>query len=95
MSEQSSRALTYFFVIVFSAVVVALGAKDLQHRFTQRGPRTDADVKRLVRELQADPDDLRAGLARKAAAAKTDTTEESTGDGNKEEIKQIIEKIAP
>lgn len=89
----SSRTWTYLFVISFSAIIVALGAHELQHRFARRGGQVDA--KKLVRDLRADPDEMRASLARKDRKPDSEADDESSEQPAGQDFQLLLEKIVP
>jgi hypothetical protein len=88
-----SKLWTYLVVVLFSAIIVSLGAKELQARFAQRGG--DTDIKKLVRDLKGDPDEIRASLARKAPEPEKKAKHENVDRKDREELKKILDKIAP
>lgn len=88
-----SRTWTYLFVITFSAIIVALGAHELQHRFAQRGGNVDA--KKLVRDLKADPDEMRASLSRKDYSSDNEAKNEPVDKPESPDFQHLLEKIVP
>ena len=90
----SSKIWSYAVVILFSAVIVAMGAKELERRFAKKGG--ERDIKELVRELKGDPQEMRASLARRTPKAEAEQPKKDVIDSDdRKELKNIIDKIAP
>ncbi len=90
----SPKVWSYVVVIVFSAIIVAMGAKELERRFAQKGG--DRNIKELVRELKGDPEEMRASLARRTPKVEEEKPKKDLVDSeDRQELKNIIDKIAP
>lgn len=89
----SSKLWSYAFVVTISAIIVAMGTKELERRFARRGG--DADIKQIVRELKADPTELRASFAKRERKVEEGAPAEEVSQEDRQELKKIIEKIAP
>lgn len=88
-----SKIWAYLFVVMFSAIIVALGAHELQSRFARKA--TAGDAKKLVRDLKGDPDEVKASLARKPEKSEPKNTNEDVTDSDHQDLGKIIDKIAP
>ena len=88
-----SRTWTYLFVVTFSAIIVALGANELHHRFAHRGGNVDA--KKLVRDLRGDMSEMRASLARRENLPEDEANDESGDNPEGQTFQQLLEKIVP
>ncbi|MBX7143720.1 MAG: hypothetical protein K1X79_04655 [Oligoflexia bacterium] len=93
MSE-SNKFLSYGIVILCSAIIVALGAHELERRFAHHGPRREVDMKVLVRELQGDTDEVRASMSGNATAPQK-RPKDQLEEEDKVELKSVLDKLLP
>lgn len=93
MSE-TNKFLSYGLVILCSAIIVALGAHELERRFSHNGPKRDVDMKVLVRELQGDTDEVRASMLGNSTAPQK-RQKDSLNEEDKVELKSVLDKLLP
>lgn len=96
----TSRVLSYIMIIAVSAIMIAFGARELERRFVYEGPRTNKNMRALVEDLHGDRPEVRASMAgryeaSKGAAPVAPPQRDLIGKEDREELNQLLDKLAP